>query len=390
MSVREHEEPAMTAMIYQGELDFISRCILDYPDLETGGELFGYWTDAGVPVVLFAIGPGPKANHSPAFFNQDFDYLVSVGDLLVSRYGLQHIGEWHSHHKLGLDRPSGHDAETMFHGLRNLSRVLLAVGNLSDGVSSLNAFNFARATGQGYVQAAWDVKAGESPFRRTIESDAELEEMLTNPLTEQASMADLKTVGASVGYRLPAFAADYWLKDKANHLALKEIVDAMSSESVDGRCRVLLDAAGFVHLLLDTRKGEVTVSFQRSFPFQPPTVRCGGRGVWKDGLAWNDETLDVVQEFLTYYRELMKGDEDDAVEVSGGAGGAESVSGTEPVQVSGDGNATGSCGDGGADEPKERLYALHGNQELSGGHAEGLCDENVAGPAGQSAGQPQR
>lgn len=40
-------------------------------------------------------------------------YLQSVGDILNSDYGLQHIGEWHSHHRLGLDHPSGHDAQTI-------------------------------------------------------------------------------------------------------------------------------------------------------------------------------------------------------------------------------------------------------------------------------------
>ena len=81
-------EPTSTAIIYQGELDFISRCILDYPNIETGGQLFGFWTASGVPVVLYAIGPGPNANHQVAFFNQDIDYLTKVGHVLASRYGM--------------------------------------------------------------------------------------------------------------------------------------------------------------------------------------------------------------------------------------------------------------------------------------------------------------
>ena len=56
-------KPADTVLVYQSELDYLSRCILDYPHIETGGQLFGYWTSAGVPVVLYAIGPGDKANH---------------------------------------------------------------------------------------------------------------------------------------------------------------------------------------------------------------------------------------------------------------------------------------------------------------------------------------
>ena len=89
------------------------RCILDRKDIETGGQLFGYWTEDGTPVILYAIGPGPRANHQVTFFNQDVDYLVKVGNLLRNRYGLHHIGEWHSHHRLGLAKPSGHDSDNM-------------------------------------------------------------------------------------------------------------------------------------------------------------------------------------------------------------------------------------------------------------------------------------
>lgn len=95
-------DSASVAMIYRSELDYISRCILDSKTIETGGQLFGFWTSTGIPVVLYAIGPGPHANHQCTFFNQDVDYLVKVGKMLLQRYGLQHIGEWHSHHQLGL------------------------------------------------------------------------------------------------------------------------------------------------------------------------------------------------------------------------------------------------------------------------------------------------
>ena len=68
--------PSSIAFIYRSELDYISRCILDYKNIETGGQLFGYWTAGGSPVVVYAIGPGKKANHQVAFFNQDIDYII--------------------------------------------------------------------------------------------------------------------------------------------------------------------------------------------------------------------------------------------------------------------------------------------------------------------------
>ena len=136
--------PASKVLIYKSELEYISRCIMDYTDIETGGQLFGYWTSDGVPVVLYAIGPGPYANHQGAFFNQDVNYLETVGGILTKEFGLQHMGEWHSHHQLGLARPSGHDSSTIYNNMvrHNIERFLLCIGNCTNTTSTVNAFNF--------------------------------------------------------------------------------------------------------------------------------------------------------------------------------------------------------------------------------------------------------
>lgn len=163
-------ETTSRAFIYQSEMEFIFRCILDYPSIETGGELFGFWSVSGTPVVLYAIGPGPHANHQPTFFNQDLDYLHSLGGLLVRRYGLHHIGEWHSHHQLGLAQPSGHDARTMIENIRNhhLHRFLCCIGNCREEAVTLNPFNFTESAQ--YTRADWVIKPMESPFRQVIDS----------------------------------------------------------------------------------------------------------------------------------------------------------------------------------------------------------------------------
>ena len=106
----DESRPSPIAMIYKSEMEYISRCILDYPNIETGGQLFGFWTTEGIPVVMYTIGPGPNSEHHVVHFIQDSDYLARVGDILINKYGLQHIGEWHSHHQLGLAKPSGQDS----------------------------------------------------------------------------------------------------------------------------------------------------------------------------------------------------------------------------------------------------------------------------------------
>lgn len=179
---------APCALVYQSELDFVSRCILDRKHIETGGELFGFWTATGIPVVLFAIGPGPKANHQATFFNQDIDYLVRVGRRLIRQFGLQHIGEWHSHHQLGLAQPSVHDAHTMSSCIanRHLGRFVMGLGNCDESCSTFNAFEFVEGHGTDFHALPWDIKPGTSPFRAAIENDRELMGLLVAPRTPAA------------------------------------------------------------------------------------------------------------------------------------------------------------------------------------------------------------
>lgn len=301
------ERPSETAMIYQSELDFVSRCILDFPDIETGGQLFGYWTASGVPVVLFAIGPGPRANHQVAFFNQDIEYLTAVGSMLVERYGLQHIGEWHSHHRLGLAHPSGHDAATMVNCIRrqNLGRFLLCIGNCTDSCSSFNAFNFAQSAGADYLHAAWDVKDGQSPFRAAIDADRELAEKIANPMTLIPLMGELKRTQDVEIFERPVYAEDYWLKDRQNNLVLKQIADRLGEESDSGTCAVKMDRAGLVHLLFQCEGCEMRVVFPMGFPQLPPILL-------RDGVAWESfDALwaysgDICQSFENYYKKFLK------------------------------------------------------------------------------------
>ena len=175
-------------MIFKGEMDLISRCILDRKNIETGGQLFGYWTENGTPVILYAIGPGPRANHQVTFFNQDVDYLVKVGNILRNRYGLHHIGEWHSHHQLGLAKPSGHDSDNMTSVIkrRDLGEFLLCIGNCDNFSSSLNAFLCDSSECR---CIAWDYVMADSPLRHVIDNDLGI--LISKPLTVQARHKDL-------------------------------------------------------------------------------------------------------------------------------------------------------------------------------------------------------
>ena len=331
--VERAAEPAPTAIVYRGELDYVSRCILDYPDIETGGELFGFWTASGVPVVLYAIGPGPRANHEVAFFNQDLSYLKRVGNRLISAYGLQHIGEWHSHHSLGLAKPSGHDDQTMVHSIEanGLGRFLLCIGSCENGRSMLNAFTFHQDAGYDYCHAAWDVKEGPSPYRAVVDGDPDLAGILAHPRTAAPAMGNLLLATGEDQLVTPDYGADYWLNRKENNLALKRILDFLADIAPQDRCEPALDAANRVVVAVDRPDRRETILFPAGFPLEAPLLDvqprreedrhtfldrfqklCGlinGRARPPDGPPSGEPALsawtyagDIVQAFEAWYR----------------------------------------------------------------------------------------
>lgn len=241
--IRVANQQCSKALIYKSELAFLGRCILDSPNIETGGQLFGYWTASGTPVVAYALGPGPKANHQVAFFNQDVEYLERVGKALVSRFGLMHIGEWHSHHQLGLDSPSGHDANTMQHSIDrlHLSRFLLCIGNCRGSLFSIKPFVFFEGLTE-YSSAEWEIKDDHSPFRDQI--DAYLSNLQTAHIPKKNQS---------------------WFNDKSNRIQLKYIIDYMMSlpDALDAKAQM---KGGIVELKTTFKDRVETISFPNDFP----------------------------------------------------------------------------------------------------------------------------
>jgi hypothetical protein len=306
------KRPSETALIYQGELDYISRCILDSPSIETGGELFGYWTASGAPVVLYAIGPGPRANHETSFFNQDVDYLVTVGNRLISRFGLQHIGEWHSHHSLGLDRPSGHDASTVANGIasQGLGRFLLAIGTCRNGQSSFKPYTFHEYFGTNFVSAYWEIKEGASPFRAVVDADPELAPVLVHPRTEHANALPPRVLPCG---QKAEFDSGHWLAKRGNHAVLKKIVDFLVAGDKSAEASVSLADGGDVEVAVQRENGDELVVFPADFPVAPPSLaftKGGDKGSDKDGEptektakpTWN-ATGDLYADFTEYYNQ---------------------------------------------------------------------------------------
>ncbi len=296
-------KPADTVLVYQSELDYLSRCILDYPHIETGGQLFGYWTSAGVPVVLYAIGPGDNANHQTTFFNQDLDYLETVGGIIVHEFGLQHIGEWHSHHQLGLAHPSGHDSSTIFENMlrHDLHWFLLCIGNCTDATSTINAFNFVESTPR-YQESQWEVLSMESPFRKLI--DRRLKGMLRHPYTKTPVLVGIKCKSTIVrGVKLQ-YPEGYWINNKRNNEILKQVLDFVQEQHEDMECNVSLDENRLVHIRVKNEEGTTTtdILFPMGFPDRCPQITYETEGLCASGLGWQPVEGETGQSFIEYYK----------------------------------------------------------------------------------------
>ncbi len=267
-NIIDEKQASPLAIIYRSELDYLSRCILDYPNIETGGQLFGFWTSQGAPVVLYAIGPGEHANHEITFFNQDIDYLNAVGYAILHKYSLQHIGEWHSHHQLGLAQPSGHDATTMFHGLQNIPqrRLLLCIGNYSNGQSSINPYTFHENDMRHYTFASWLVKEVESPYRKLI--DNELGNILIHPQHETPNHGQQRIVDRKEANEVNELKQVYWLMRNGNVDVMRRMLITTAQCFNTNNAVPQMSEEGIIQI--NVNNGEYLIRFPENFPQQAP------------------------------------------------------------------------------------------------------------------------
>ena len=134
------EERNFNVMIYEEDYKELCAWVLKKPNIETGGDLFGLWADKHTAVIQLVLGPGKQCSRTTTSFYQDIDYLRRVGSYLTHNEGVCHIGEWHSHHQLGLARPSGGDENTVWNNMPtyNLKRFVIFIANIQSSKKSYN------------------------------------------------------------------------------------------------------------------------------------------------------------------------------------------------------------------------------------------------------------
>ena len=162
-------------VIYEKDYKELCAWVLRKPNIETGGDLFGLWADEYTAVIQLALGPGAGCKRTSVSFYQDVRYLEKVGSYLTQCEGVCHIGEWHSHHQLGLARPSGGDENTVWNNMPTykLSRFVIFIANIEASYQSykvnIGCFLF-EIDSKGYqrpvLQGKFKILRSKNPFSR--------------------------------------------------------------------------------------------------------------------------------------------------------------------------------------------------------------------------------
>jgi len=279
-------------LIYEKELDLIALWVKEYPNLETGGDLFGFWTHSGFPVIQFVLGPGKNSRHNHASFYQDKEHLIQAGEILRARHGLQHIGEWHSHHQIGLAQPSSGDEQTVFNGLKryNFPKFLLCIANLrpeKEGYLrtkyqrtkyqvNIGCFLFAPSW-KSYQTGRWVVLPGQSPIRKDLEwgeaqSLLKTPELNANWNVEQTTLEEQQLVSTEP----IQISNNIWYSTPEGRAVLKTIHDVLKNNYQN--CEMCRTPSEEIYFKFEKKLSSGNVDRFRlelpnNFPQSPPLIK---------------------------------------------------------------------------------------------------------------------
>lgn len=292
-------------IIYQSELDYLSKCILESPQLETGGNLFGLWTPFGIPLIHYVVGPGPKAVHNLTHFRQDFEFLDKNADYLVKEHALHHIGSWHSHHSLGLAEPSGGDTESTLSGMRecNLASFVLLIGNYRQGKSTVNAFRYY--SNGDCVKLKWIVLEGDSPFRPVY--DKEHHKLVYKPKGEpnMALLEECRLIEDKHSVpQTPVFEPDYWLSTPENRKELAVIVKFLKAEF--DTVEIFQIDSSTVEIQVMNLAIPYKFVFGPTFPKEAPALLApkGQKLKYQSIPEWKAGELSISKAFIHYFKTI--------------------------------------------------------------------------------------
>jgi hypothetical protein len=297
------------ALIYQSELNFISNCVLEYPHLETGGDFFGSFTRDNKFKVEYVIGPGVDPKRTAYSFNQDIEYLRNCGNLLNSRFGLQHIGAWHSHHKLNLHYPSSGDINTMRNVIsERLPCFLISICNINqDNTVSINPFLFVREDARDYINYEWDVLPGTSPFRERLSRENDNLFPSSNVELYQQSYASsrpntLSSNGPTSKPEMPS--SSVWLTAIGKRL-MKEIYDSLRKKRGISNLEIVQKPDGVLAYRYNYNGAFCEMTLPHEFPIQPITIKSNDFNNTQI-IEYPDNVSADIKSIVRYYEKRIK------------------------------------------------------------------------------------
>ena len=282
------------ATIYKQDLEFISKCILDFPDIETGGDFFGFWNNLGMPVILYVTGPAENCYRHATFFKQDMEFLVGVGNFVYANFGLQHIGCWHSHHKLSLAVPSSHDCKTMVNAINKneIEKFFMILGNITPkGGTTVNGFLFDKVNQTNYFHTQWKVLETENVISNTINSNLQSVLQYT-PKTKKPLLQDLNLVKTNQNLVLTIdFEPQSWLGSKEGKQELKQIYNWFTSNFNNAKMYITESNA------LELKTENISLIFSHDFPNSFPIIEIQGNLITSEQGKFEYES---VNDFIQY------------------------------------------------------------------------------------------
>jgi len=284
-------------IIYKGELEYISRCILDYPNYETGGNLFGFYTTFRIPIIQYVIGPGENSVRSSSYFQQDETFFNNNADMLINDHALHHIGTWHSHHQLSIDHPSGGDSNSMFDGMKKdeLQTFLLIIGTYNNKKTGANAYCY-NLLNRNYHHCQWVVLNEESPIR--YQFDKKHSKIIHFPHTNIPIMHQIKSVPLCGDYveKKITYTKGYWLNDKNNKLEIKIIIDYLKNR-YENVSFYLQETDKTLKITIHDKEN-IMIIFHNEFPIKPPTIYINNM-IFKNSI-WKNENS-ISETFINYF-----------------------------------------------------------------------------------------
>jgi transcriptional regulator with XRE-family HTH domain len=202
--------------------------------IETGGDLFGRWLD--IPTILLATKAGPDAKRDHAHFRLDVDYLRKLSEDLATNWALRYFGDWHSHHRLGLTRPSGGDqkrilslaAKNQFLGMTEI--IVTLEEARGEPLVRIHPWVYELRSGEGEpYPLKIKVLAGVSPIRQALLARRVLPEQELFAW-EKISLARIRVGNESAAPSLePAIEVDPTTRERM----LSHLVEALQEASGD-------------------------------------------------------------------------------------------------------------------------------------------------------------